>query len=310
MILIKKILKKIYDFLLTYVKSPLSRLWKRVRYKKTVVLSLIGLLYFFGIAAIVYPMISNVLSLSSSRTVINDYTRTVEKTDKNDIDERFKKAEKYNADLAKGIYHGADEKVLCGEDGLVCYVEVPSVNIYLPVYYGSTEEHLQKGAACLENTSLPVGGSSTHAVISAHTGLPTAEMFTDLDRVKKGEVFYIRVLDRVLAYKINSIEAVKPNKTELLTIVPDKDYCTLLTCTPYGINDHRLLVRGERIEYTETVAEDTIEAPPTVRADDGLGTEISKQMLVILLIVFISVIAYTLGCIWVIRTGAKGKHFK
>lgn len=309
--MIKNILKKIYDFLLTYVKTPLSSVWKKVKYKKAVVLSLIGLLYFLGIAAIIYPMMSNIVSLSGSRAVINNYTKTVEQTDKSDIDDRLERAEKYNADLAKGIYHGKDEKVLCGEDGLVCYVEVPSVNIYLPVYYGSTEEHLQKGAACLENTSLPVGGSSTHAVISAHTGLPTAEMFTDLDRVKKGEVFYIRVLDRVLAYKIDSIEAVKPNKTELLSIVKDKDYCTLLTCTPYGINDHRLLVRGERIEYTETVAEKTTpEAPSSERADEGISTEISKQMLVILLIVFISVIAYAAACIWVVRTGAKGKHFK
>ena len=297
--------------MITYVKTPLSRVWKKVKYKKAVVLSAIGLLYFLGIAAIIYPMISNVVSLSGSRTVINNYTKTVEQTDKSDIDDRLQRAEKYNADLAKGIYHGADEKVLCGADGLVCYVEVPSVNIYLPVYYGTTEEHLQKGAACLENTSLPVGGSSTHAVISGHTGLPTAEMFTDLDRVKKGDVFYIRVLDRVLAYKIDSIEAVMPNKTELLTIVKGKDYCTLLTCTPYGINDHRLLVRGERIEYTETVAEKNApEAPSSERADEGIGTEISKQMLVILLIVFISVIAYAAGCIWVLRTGAKGRRFK
>lgn len=284
---------------------------KSVKIKSVFIVVLIGILYFSGIAAIVYPMISNVISLSTSRTAISDYVETVKQMPDETIAEKFSLADKYNADLAKGIYKDGLERSLCDKNGIVCYVDIPTLDIYLPAYYGTSDEVLQKGAGCLENTSLPVGGKSTHSVISAHTGLPTAEMFTKLDQIKKGEVFYIHVLDRVLAYRVDQIEAVTPNKTELLTIKKDKDYCTLLTCTPYGINDKRLLVRGERTEYVpQTVDTDPDVTPVNADsdADKELNDNIRKQWTVIACIIIGSIVVYVAALLWLVAASNKSKN--
>ena len=141
------------------------------------------------------------------------------------------------------------------------YVEVPTADIYLPFYYGTSTEVLNKGAGLVERTSLPIGGMGTHAVISAHTGLASKKLFTDLTEVKEGDIFFIHILNCDLAYKVDQIKVVLPDETDDLRIEQNHDYVTLLTCTPFGINDHRLLVRGERIDYdfSSPAAERTVQ---------------------------------------------------
>ena len=131
------------------------------------------------------------------------------------------------------------------------YISVPKLNVTIPIYHGTSEAVLQVGIGHLENSSFPVGGESTHACLSGHRGLPTAELFTDLDRMKTGDIFFIKILDRTLCYKVDQILTVLPQETQELAIVNGKDYITLITCTPYGVNSHRLLVRGVRQEYAE-----------------------------------------------------------
>ena len=284
--------------------------------KHLVIFALIGCLYFAGIAAILYPMISNVYSLSTSKTVISDYETAVAEMPDKVIETKFKNAEKYNSDIAKGIFNDGLEKSLCDNDGLMCYVDIPSISVYLPVYYGTTDEILRKGCGTLENTSLPVGGKSTHSVISGHTGLPSADMFTKLDQMEKGEVFYIHVLDRILAYKVVNIEAVTPDKTELLEVVKGKDYCTLLTCTPYGINDKRLLVRGERIAYnSETIQTKPAAASAGSDADDELAVVVRNHVAVIVAIALLAILVYIAALLWLIytiikRNSAPPKHLR
>jgi len=280
---------------------------KKISVKHIYIFVLIGILYFSGISAIVYPMISNVYSLVNSKSEINTYDKEIKEMPDNVIDEKLKKANQYNSDLAKRKYDDGLERSLCNESGLMCYVDIPTIGVYLPVYYGTTDEVLLKGCGCLENTSLPVGGASTHSVLSAHTGLPSAEMFTKLDQVKMSEVFYIHVLDKVLAYKIDRIEAVTPDKVELLDIVKDKDYCTLLTCTPYGINDKRLLVRGERIPYEVLSDDEENTAVPIIaeNADSELEDNIRHQVTVIVGIIAVSVVIYVCALIWVVLSVRK-----
>lgn len=245
-------------------------------------------------------MISNLYSISTSRQVISQYEQVVAAMPEKEINKKITDAKKFNEDIADNIYHDGLEYSLCNENGLMCYVDIPSISVYLPVYYGATDETLSKGAAYIENTSLPVGGKSTHSVISAHTGLPSAEMFSKLDQVKMGEVFYIHVLDEILAYKVNEIRTVKPFEVGYLTVFPDEDYLTLLTCTPYGVNDHRLLVRGERIEYNpeETKSDNKPGQGSKNSADSGLADEIHHQTILIVIVIALALVLYLTGLIW------------
>ena len=273
----------------------------------------VSFLFFAGVAAILYPVASNLLSLSTSRTVIS--VDTVQALPDNEKSRLWDLAHKYNYDIAHSNYSDGLERSICSDDGVVCYVDVPDVGIYLPCYYGPTDENLAKGAALLENTSLPVGGSSTHSVISGHTGLPSAEMFTNLDQIKEGTVFYIHVLDGVLAYKVDLISVVTPEKVELLRVFEGKDYCTLLTCTPYGINDKRLLVRGVRIPYDAPSSDSSISAP--LRNDDTTDAELKKeiynQLVIIIIIAAAAVLLYIAAVIWLIaslRVRKKAAHMR
>jgi len=280
---------------------------KNITIRNILFFAAIGFMYFAGVIAILYPMASNVYSLVNSRTTIAEYDKVVEKMDDTDIKSIFAKADKYNADVYKHMYHDGLEKCLCDDKGLMCYVDIPCISVYLPVYYGTSNEVLQKGCGYIENTSLPVGGKSTHSVISGHTGLPTAEMFTKLDQVVNGDIFYIHVLDRVLAYKIDKITVVYPDVVTDLAIVKDKDYVTLLTCTPYGVNDKRLLVRGTRIPYEAPKKEET--AATSVSADKPADTELDKeithQITVVIAIAIVSVLLYIFALIWLISSIKK-----
>ena len=151
-------------------------------------------------------------------------------------------------------------------DGLICYIDIPKINVYLPVYHGTAEETLAKTAGHLENTSIPVGGESTHAVISAHSAFPGETFFDYLPDLKEGDEFYIHILDRTLKYEVDQIKVVTPETTEDLRITKGEDYVTLITCTPYSINTHRLLVRGHRVPYDDS---EYVEInPPTMSFDN------------------------------------------
>lgn len=276
---------------------------KKGKRKHILIIAAIGLVYFIGVAAIVYPMIGNVYTLVTSKNVISTYNSDVETMDNSDVENRLEDARAYNKKLAKGTFDEDLSKSLNMSNNIMCYVEVPSVEIYLPVYYGTSDDVLNKGAGWLEKTSLPVGGKNTHCVIAGHTGLPSAEMFTKLDQTKVGEMFYIRVLDRTLAYKIISIDAVEPERTDLLHIDEDMDCVTLLTCTPYGINDKRLLVKGERVAYTPDKDSDEDNysdefTENTKLADEGLQRQISGILAVIVAITVAAVIVFVGACIW------------
>lgn len=215
------------------------------------------LVFITGLSLLLYPTVSNYWnSLHQSRVVAN-YSDTLAKMDKKEKQAAIDAAVEYNAGLVNNgnRFTPSDSelslyKSLLNADGtgMMGYVTIPKIQVKLAIYHTVDESVLQVGVGHLEGSSLPVGGSSTHCVISSHRGLPSAKLFTDLDQLKKGDVFYLHVYDKVLAYQVDNIAVVEPNDYGLLEIEEDKDLCTLFTCTPYGINTHRLLVRGHRIE--------------------------------------------------------------
>ncbi len=278
---------------------------KKLNGKNIFFIVAVGCLFFSGVAAMIYPTISNIYSMMNSRTAISGYQQEVAKMDNSEIDGIFEKADKFNYDVSRRIYNDGYERCLCNADGLMCYVDIPTIGVYLPVYYGTTDDVLAKGAGYLLNTSLPVGGAATHSVISAHTGLPSADMFTKLDQVRIDDVFYIHVLDRVLAYKVDKIKVVYPDVVSDLEIKKDKDYLTLLTCTPYGVNDKRLLVRGVRVEYDPDPKEpdETSDALPTQDdVDKDLRKEINQQLYFVTGVAAGAVIIYLAAVLWLVRT--------
>lgn len=284
-------------------------------HKRLLILALIGVLYFSGVAMVLYPIVGNIYSLHHSRADIKEYQQTVDKMDDGERQKMLEGARKYNELLAKGNVDETLSRSLNDKSDVMCYVEIPSLDIYLPVFYGTSEDVLLKGCGWLQNTSLPVGGTDSHCVISGHTGLPNAEMFTKLDEMVTGDMFYIRILDTVLAYRVDNIESVNPNRVDLLAIIEGRDCVTLLTCTPYGINDKRLLVRGERVEYkpSEVSSEENEEKVSEVpadksAADDGLSDQIKQQVTLVHIIAGVSVLVFVIAVIWfIVSTGKKNR---
>lgn len=215
------------------------------------------LVFVTGLSLLLYPTVSNYWnSLHQSRVVAN-YSDALAKMDQKKKQAEIDRAVEYNAGLINngGRFTPSDSelskyKSLLNADGtgMMGYVTIPKIQVKLAIYHTVDESVLQIGVGHLEGSSLPVGGASTHCVISSHRGLPSAKLFTDLDKLKKGDYFYLHVYDKVLAYKVDNIAIVEPNDYGLLEIEEGKDLCTLFTCTPYGINTHRLLVRGHRVE--------------------------------------------------------------
>lgn len=240
------------------------------RIKRRLPLVIIFLVLLVGVGIFMYPIISNWICQYTARTEIASYDAAVKELDTSEIEALEKKAEDYNKALAKGDSKAisvTNYSDLLAVTDAIGYVDVPKIGVYLPIYHDISDEVLQKGVGHMEGTSLPVGGESTHSVLAGHTGLPTAELFTDLDQLKNGDVFYIHVLGKVLAYKVDQIKTVLPEDSSDTQIVEGEDYVTLLTCTPYGINDHRLLVRGTRIPY-DPKNEETAEEEPTAVQDE------------------------------------------
>lgn len=234
----------------------------KAKQKKRSKLPLVGilLLLLLGLAAFGYPILSGILSSQNAKNEITTYDNTVQNIGNDGLRKFEDEARKYNAALAA---HNMDMVSVMDYDKLLSvtesigYVEIPSIGVYLPIFHGLDDETLQHGIGHMEGTSLPVGGENTHSVLAGHTGLPTAELFTDLDQLKCGDAFYVHTLDKVLKYEVDQINTVLPSDVSKIQIEDGKDLVTLLTCTPYGINSHRLLVRGSRVPYSTQTMEHT-----------------------------------------------------
>ena len=231
--------------------------------KKRISTILLILAFLAGVSLLLYPSVSDYWnSLHASRAVAN-YAQEVQNMDRTQYDEMWQAAVDYNASLLEreNGYFLTDEQQAQYDSlldvsgtGIMGYIEIPSIGVSLPIYHGTSDAVLQIAVGHIDWTSLPVGGAGTHCVLSGHRSLPSAKLFTNLDQVIEGDTFSIRVLDEVLTYEVDRILIVEPEDVSALEIEPGKDLCTLVTCTPYGINSHRLLVRGHRIENPEQAA--------------------------------------------------------
>lgn len=216
---------------------------------------------FAGLSLLLYPSFSDWWNSFHSSQAITDYTKQVRDMSDEDYSHIWEAASDYNYSLTqrRNEYILNEKQKKQYEEllnitgfGIMGYIDIPSIKCSLPIYHGTEESVLQNAVGHIEWSSLPVGGEGSHCVLSAHRGLPSAKLFTDLDKLDIGDVFTLRILDEILTYEVDQILIVEPKETEDLHIVQGQDYCTLLTCTPYGINSHRLLVRGHRIETVES----------------------------------------------------------
>ena len=213
-------------------------------------------IFFVGLSVLLYPSVSNYINQKNQSRAVANYEKTTAKMEQKDKDAYFQKAEEYNKERASHPELFYEPSKLAGYEktlditgtGIMGYISIPKIKIELPIYHGTDDGVLQIACGHLEGSSLPVGGASTHAVLSAHRGLPSAKLFTNLDKLETEDTFTITILDRVMTYQVDEIAIVLPSETDKLQIEEGKDYCTLMTCTPYGINTHRLLVRGHRVE--------------------------------------------------------------
>lgn len=241
------------------------------------------LLFAAGAGIFLYPAVSNFLAERNQQNVIHTYQAKVNDADQKELDDAWKEAVKYNENLAGDPVHDPfvmgsgyvlpdnyEEVLNINGDGVMGYIEIPEIDVSLPIYHGTSEEVLEKGSGHLEATALPIGGEGYHPVISAHRGLPSAELFTRLDEMEEGDMFYIHVLDKTLAYEVDRIEVILPEELSSLQPEQGKDFVTLLTCTPYAVNTHRLLVRGTRVPYEETKEGDKTEVMESTWKNDYL----------------------------------------
>lgn len=226
--------------------------------KKLLILSLA---FAAALAIVLYPFFANIHNNLRQEQLIAEYEENVSGIDAAELEEAFEAALEYNLSLVSAsgnaLYEELDSQEIYESllnitgDGMMGYITIPEIGLNLPVYHYSDDEVLKKGVGHIETSSLPVGGESTHCILTGHRGLPGSSLFTDLDQLEVGDLFFVTVLDKILAYEITSIEVVLPTEVDSLAVFSGKDLCTLVTCTPYGINSHRLLVTGTRVEYTD-----------------------------------------------------------
>ena len=217
-------------------------------------------IFFVGLCVLLYPTISDFWNEKRQSQAIVNYDDLIVDLTPEDYSEYFSKADYYNQKIRNMSFPFLNHKNIADEyystldingDGMMGYLTIEKIKVQLPIYHGTSDKVLNSAVGHVEGSSLPVGGKSTHAVMSAHRGLPSAKLFTNLDKVEVGDIFTIRILDRTITYQVDQILIVLPHETDNLNIVSGEDYCTLVTCTPYGINTHRMLVRGTRIENIE-----------------------------------------------------------
>ncbi len=223
------------------------------RKSTTIVLIII---FIIGIITLFYPFVSQKWNAKVQSEVIENYDGILEEINEEDYDKMFQQANNYNKELSKLSFPLSMYKKLTGYNnilninnkGVMGYIEIKKIKVELPIYHGIGSNVLNTSVGHMEGSSLPVGGNNTHSVLSAHSGLSTSKLFTNLNKLEVGDIFIINILNRKLTYQVDEIKIVEPNDVSGLNIIQDKDYVTLITCTPYGINTHRLLVRGSRIE--------------------------------------------------------------
>ena len=261
-----------------------------MRKHKTVIFLTLGFLV--GICILLYPAFSDFWNSKTQSRAITDYESVLDNLDENEYSAIFERAHAYNKALYETNYPLMDYKNVPGyydtlritDNDMIGYLKIDRIGVELPIYHGTSDDVLNRGVGHLEGSSLPIGGENTHSIMSAHRGLPSSKLFTDLDRMEIGDTFQIIILDQVLTYQVDFIKVIEPTDVSDLQIIEGGDYCTLFTCTPYGINTHRLLVRGVRIE--------TIEEKPIIyvsneafRIDPLLVTPaVAAPMLLVLLI--------------------------
>ena len=257
------------------------------------------LIFLVGLGFISYPTVSNLWNQAHQSRAIATYSKQVEMLDDSENKKMLRAARKYNKSLLKKSDHWKlskkDKKKYeslldVSGTGIMGYIEVPKIDCSLPIYHGTDEGALQIAIGHLEGSSLPVGGKSTHCVLSGHRGLPSARLFTDLDQMEEGDIFILNILGRKLAYEVDQIKVVLPEEMSDLEIEEGKDLCTLVTCTPYGINTHRLLVRGHRTEYVEKKVEEEKKEVQTKKTDIRLMIAGGAGVLMLLIIIIVIVI--------------------
>ena len=255
------------------------------------------LIFLVGLSVMLYPTVSDYVNQKNQSRAVASYSEEVENLSDVDYQAYFDAADDYNRRLAEtpdAFYRpeevsGYTDTLDVSGTGIMGYITISKIGVELPVYHGTSDGVLQVAAGHLEGSSLPVGGAGTHAVISAHRGLPSAKLFTNLDELEVGDTFTITVLDRVLTYEVDQISIVLPTETDLLQPVEGKDYVTLMTCTPYGINTHRLLVRGKRIENAENQKHIRVTADALLIEPIIVAPALAVPMLLVLLVVMLAV---------------------
>lgn len=239
-----------------------------------------GVIFLLALLLTLYPVISNLYNQQHQSQIQTVYREVLEQTDTSELERMRQRAIAYNRAITPGTAEEAysQEAIQAASEdyvnqldlsgtGIMGYVEIPTIGVDLPIYHGTGSDSLDRGTGHLLGSSLPVGGESTHTIITGHSGMASQKMFTDLEQLQEGDVFYLHVLDETLAYQVDAIHTVLPHDTAYLGIVPGQDLCTLVTCTPTGVNTHRLLVRGARIPY-----EQAVEGQETVAIHEEIAT--------------------------------------
>ncbi|MEE1218466.1 MAG: class C sortase [Ruminococcus sp.] len=291
-------------------------------------LAIFGIILIFiaGVGVLSYPLVSSIINNIASRAQAEEYTKTTKLMSTKENKALWDSAVEYNESLSNnmiitdpfdeeaykkiGAYYQNSLNV--NGEGLIGYVDIPKINVYLPVYHGTNDEVLDRYAGHLQNTSLPVGGPNTHAVISAHTGFPGETFFDYLTDLEEGDEFYIHVLDRTLKYEVDQVKVVLPEVVDTLRIIDGEDYLTLLTCTPYGMNTHRLHVRGKRVEFDDSTY---VTNSASLAAFDGgnlyfLGYKIPFWMAGV--VIGIIILIFVIFVVIIIKNTkkSKGKRFR
>ena len=268
--------------------------------KKAIILC--AILFFAALGITLYPLIANALAEKYHSEIQTKYFETVESMDYEAIESAMADAQKYNKLLASGVeQNGFSEEALdlanvgyeallnLNGDGIMGYIEIPKLNVYLPVSHGTEAETLESCVGHVIGSSLPIGGEGTHSVLSGHSGMADQKMFSDLDKLHQGDIFYLHIFNETLAYKVSRIDTVLPEDTSLLGIDADKDIVTLVTCTPFGVNTHRLLVRGERTDYNAAAVEAVASEQPEVHGSTW-SEEYRKGIVVGVAVLFILIL--------------------
>ena len=279
------------------------------KHLSTVILILI---FLAGVSLLLYPTVSDYWNSMHASAAVTSYAEQVSNLDEEKYDEMLSAAREYNRSLpgrenpyllSPAQKEQYESLLNLDGTGIMGYIEIPNINVSLPIYHGTEEETLERGVGHLIGSSLPIGGSSTHAILTGHSGLASQKMFSDLDKLEVGDTFYLEVLNEVLAYEVDQINTVLPHDTTYLGLEEGKDLCTLVTCTPFGVNTHRLLVRGHRIPYTpENTDNPTIELAETEESVDSTWEQ-EYEKGVYLAIGIVALICLILFIVWLTQKG-------